>query len=91
GASSIFFVIQAQRDLAQAESAEVSALADLMVAKVEYDRALGRTLQVNNIQIADAQGKGRKTNIPGSIVGSLSNRSGAAPRSIGTAQRSDKY
>lgn len=87
GASSIFFVIQAQRDLAQAESAEVRALADLMIAKVEYDRALGRTLQVNNIQIADAQGKGkgRTPNIPGSIVGTLSNRTSA------NANRSGKY
>lgn len=92
GASSIFFVIQAQRDLAQAESTEVRALADLMIARVEYDRALGRTLQVNNIQIADAQGKGRKTNIPGSIVGTLSNRGGAnANRGNASAHRSGKY
>jgi outer membrane protein TolC len=54
GASTIFFVIQAQRDLAQAESTEVRALADLLRAAVELDRALGRTLQTHNIQLSSA-------------------------------------
>jgi outer membrane protein TolC len=54
GASTIFFVIQAQRDLASAQSAEVSALVSLTKSKVEYERALGRTLDVNRISIADA-------------------------------------
>jgi outer membrane protein TolC len=54
GASTIFFVIQAQRDLASAQSAEVSALVILTKSKVEYERALGRTLEVNRINIADA-------------------------------------
>jgi outer membrane protein TolC len=56
GASTIFFVIQAQRDLAAAQSAEVASLVNLMQAKVEFDRALGRTLEVNRIDIAEAQG-----------------------------------
>jgi outer membrane protein TolC len=69
GASTIFLVIQAQRDLAQARSVEVRALTDLMKAKIEFERALGRTLGANNIQIAGVQ-RGqiiRDTNIPGDV------------------------
>ncbi len=55
GASTIFFVIQAQRDLAAAQSAEVSALVALTKSKVDFEKALGRTLEVNNISIADSK------------------------------------
>jgi len=55
GASTIFFVIQAQRDLAQARSTEVRAITDLMKAQVEFQRALGRTLEANKIDISDAK------------------------------------
>jgi len=67
GASTIFFVIQGQRDLALAESTEVRALVDLAKAKVDLERALGRTLEVNHITIADAKGGQvhRDTLIPG--------------------------
>ena len=54
GASSTFLVIQAERDLAVARSTEVRALANLAEAKVNFDRALGRTLDVNRIDVADA-------------------------------------
>jgi outer membrane protein TolC len=73
GASTIFFVIQAQRDLAQAESVEVRALVDLLKAKIDLDRALGRTLEVNKITISDAK-RGeveRNTLIPGTIHGEI--------------------
>jgi outer membrane protein TolC len=73
GASTIFLVIQAQRDLAQARSVEVRALTDLMKAKIEFERALGRTLNANNIQIAAVQ-RGqiiRETNIPGNVDAQL--------------------
>ena len=68
GASTIFFVIQAQRDLAQARSGEVRALTELLKARVEFERALGRTLETNKIDIADAKvAPGRiDTLIPGS-------------------------
>ncbi|MBI1737676.1 MAG: TolC family protein, partial [Acidobacteria bacterium] len=46
GASTIFFVIQAQRDLAAAQSAEVSSLVALTKSKVDFEKALGRTLEV---------------------------------------------
>ena len=55
GASTIFFVIQAQRDLAAAQSTEVSALVSVTKSKVDFEKALGRTLEVNNISLADAQ------------------------------------
>jgi outer membrane protein TolC len=55
GASTIFLVIQAQRDLATSRSNEVRALVNLSEAKVNFDRALGRLLEVNRIDIADAR------------------------------------
>ena len=69
GASTIFFVIQAQRDLAQAQSAEVRAMADLLKSKVAYEQALGRTIDANKIDVDRArisQG-GTIPNIPGNI------------------------
>jgi len=70
GASTIFFVIQAQRDLANAQSVELRALVDLAKAKVDFERALGRTLEVNRITMADAKGGQvpRDTMIPGTHV-----------------------
>jgi outer membrane protein TolC len=58
GASTIFFVIQAQRDLAAAQSTEVSALVALTKSKVDFEKALGRTLEVNNITLADGKNGG---------------------------------
>ena len=55
GASTPFLVIQAERDLATARSTEVRSLANLAEAKVNFDRALGRTLEVNRIDVADAK------------------------------------
>ena len=54
GASTTFVVVQTERDLATARSTEVRALATLAEAKVNFDRALGRTLEVNRIDVADA-------------------------------------
>jgi outer membrane protein TolC len=69
GASTIFFVIQAQRDLAAAQSAEVSSLAALLKSRVEFERALGRTLETNRINMADALSPTSEpdTRIPGTI------------------------
>jgi outer membrane protein len=55
GASTIFLVIQAQRDLATSRSTEVRALVDLTESKINFERALGRTLEVNKIDIADTR------------------------------------
>ncbi len=73
GASTIFFVIQAQRDLSAAQSVEVRAVVDLMKARIDFERALGRTLEVNHIAIADAKSGQvhRETLIPGTVNGEL--------------------
>jgi len=73
GASTIFFVIQAQRDVANAQDVELRALVDLAKARIDYDRALGRTLEVNHITIADAKSGHvqRDTLIPGTVSGEL--------------------
>ena len=54
GASTIYFVIQAQRDLATAQGAEVAAMATYSRARVEMDRATGQTISINNIVVEEA-------------------------------------
>ncbi len=55
GASTNYNVLQAQRDLAQAESALVGARAAYEKSRVEVDRATGLTLTRLGIEIADAE------------------------------------
>jgi outer membrane protein TolC len=67
GTSSTLLVIQVQNALSLAAGQEVQARVNLVVAKVNFDRALGRTFTANNIQVSDA-GRGgapRDTLIPG--------------------------
>ncbi|BDC52403.1 hypothetical protein F183_A47180 [Bryobacterales bacterium F-183] len=69
GASTIFFVIQAQRDLATAQSQEVSAMASYSRAKVQMEFVTGQTLKANSINIDEAK-KGkvdRVSVIPASV------------------------
>jgi outer membrane protein TolC len=54
GASTIYNVILAQRDLATAQSAEVTAMSAYSRARVEMDRATGQTLTNNNVSLAEA-------------------------------------
>ncbi len=54
GASTIFMVIQAQRDLAQAQYSEVVAQGVYARAKNELDRATGRTLEANRVILEEA-------------------------------------
>jgi outer membrane protein len=73
GASTVYLVIQTQRDLIAAQGTELRALTDLVEAKANYERALGRTLEVNRVSIADAK-TGRvdqATLIPGTINGQI--------------------
>lgn len=63
GASTVFFVIQYQRDLAQAQSTEVGALAAYAKARVNLDQATGQTLAVNDVVIAEAM-QGRVSRAP---------------------------
>jgi outer membrane protein TolC len=55
GASTVFFVIQAQRDLATAQGAEVSALSSYNRARVSLNRATGRILDVYSVSIDEAK------------------------------------
>jgi len=54
GASTIFMVIQAQRDLAQAQFNEVGAQSVYARAKNELERATGMTLAANNVILEEA-------------------------------------
>lgn len=66
GASTVFLVIQAQRDLSTAQGTEIQALANYTHARVSLDQALGTTLEANHISIAEAlSGKvARQSTIP---------------------------
>jgi outer membrane protein TolC len=54
GESTIPVVVQAQRDLATAQDAEVQSMANYTHAKIAFDQALGQTLEVNNISMEEA-------------------------------------
>jgi outer membrane protein TolC len=71
GASTVYNVILTQRDLITAQGTELRALANLEEAKANYERALGRTLEVNHVTIADAKSGEveRETLIPGTLHG----------------------
>jgi outer membrane protein len=66
GASTIFFVIQAQRDLAQAQAAEVAALSTYNRARVALDRATGQILANFDVSIDEAM-RGRVSRAPAMI------------------------
>ena len=70
GASTLFNIVSDQNTLAAAASAEVRARINLAQAKVNFDRAMGRTLEAYSITISDAKsGKVPKdTLIPGTAV-----------------------
>jgi len=73
GASTVYNVILTQRDLITAQGTELRALANLAEAKANYERALGRTLEVNSVTIAGAE-KGvidQDTLIPGTLNGQV--------------------
>jgi outer membrane protein len=73
GASTVYVVIQTQRDLTLAQGNEIRALANLEEAKAGYERALGRTLEVNRVTIADGKSGEveRDTLIPGTLHGKV--------------------
>jgi outer membrane protein len=73
GASTVYLVIQTQRDLIAAQGTELRALANLVEAKANYERAVGRTLEVNRVTIADAKSgeAERDTLIPGTLHGQV--------------------
>jgi len=54
GESTIALVVQAQRDLAADQEAEIQSMANYTHAKIAFDQAVGQTLDVNNISMAEA-------------------------------------
>jgi outer membrane protein TolC len=70
GASTLFNVVSDQNILAAAASAEVRARVNLVEGKVNFDRAMARTMEVYNISIADAKAghASKDTLIPGTSV-----------------------
>ena len=73
GASTVYQVILTQRDLVLAQGTELRSLADLVEAKANYERAVGRTLEVNRVTIADAKHGEveHDTLIPGTLHGQV--------------------
>ncbi len=70
GASTLFNIVSDQNTLAAAESAEVRARVNLVEGKVNFDRAMARTLEVYSISIADAKSGSRSKDvlIPGTAA-----------------------
>ena len=54
GASTTFLVVQQQRDLATAQSAEIAALVAYSNARVALDQTLGTTLDQNHVSLDEA-------------------------------------
>ena len=73
GASTVYNVILTQRDLITAQGTELRALANLVEAKANYERAVGRTLEVNHVTIADGKNGEveHDTLIPGTLHGKV--------------------
>jgi outer membrane protein TolC len=61
GASTVRFVLEEQRNLAEAETSEIQALVNYTKSLVDYERAIGATLSRRNIQI-DSQAQVRAKN-----------------------------
>ena len=55
GVGSVALVIAAQQQLASDEDAEVQSMANYTHAKIAFDEALGRTLEVNNVSMDEAK------------------------------------
>jgi outer membrane protein len=70
GESTIAIVVQAQRDLAADQSAEVQAMANYTHAKIAFDESVGQTLDVNNISMEEATAGrvARESAIPASVI-----------------------
>jgi outer membrane protein TolC len=58
GLSSNYFVLQYQRDLAQARSAELRAIIDYNLSRSRLDRAMGVSLSKRNIKLTDVPSGG---------------------------------
>ena len=66
GASTPYQVVQDQRDLASSQSSEVQAMANYSHARIAFEQALGKTLEVNHISLAEAVA-GKVAGAPGPL------------------------
>jgi outer membrane protein TolC len=57
GASTPYLVVQAQRDLTNAQSTEISSLVDYSNARIALEQATGATLEAHHVNIAAVRGK----------------------------------
>jgi outer membrane protein len=77
GASTVYNVILTQRDYVTAQGTELRALSDLVEAKANFERAVGRTLEVNRVTIANSGTPSgvseveKDTLIPGTLHGKV--------------------
>ena len=85
GASTNTLVLQAQRDLAQAEANVVIGMAAYEKSRVELDRVMGLTLTHNGIEIADAEA-GKVTRMP-SVPGIQQRQETAEPPAMQPPQK----
>ncbi len=71
GATTVFQVVQDQRDLASSESSETQAMANYTHARISLDSALGTTLEVNHISLDEAlRGQlARESALPANLPG----------------------
>ena len=69
GVSDVSLVIQAQKDLANDQSLEVQAMANYTHARIQFDYAVGQTLDVNHISMEEASAGhvGRESMLPSSL------------------------
>ena len=63
GSSTSYNVVLRSRDLTTAQGTELRARINLIEAAVAFNQAVGRTLEVNNITVADAL-KGAVSGVP---------------------------
>ena len=77
GVGGVALVMQAQKDLANTQDAEVQAMANYTHAKIFFDQAMGRTLAVNRISMEEAiEGRvKRESSIPANLPATV--RTGA--------------
>jgi outer membrane protein len=73
GATTVYQVIQDQRDLTTAGAAEVSAQVAYMTARVQLDVATGQVLQANRVQFDEAK-SGSVARPPSTVPGAAPNR-----------------
>jgi len=71
GVGSVALVIAAQQQLASDQDAEVQSMANYTHAKIAFDDAMGRTLEVNNVAMEEAKSGSvqRESAIPPNVPG----------------------